>query len=478
MTIHCSLHPSKPAHFQCHKCDTAFCGGCIVQRTVPQYGQMQTNYFCPSCNIPAEQLEIGNFIDPFWTRMPKFFTYPLQLQAIAVVVALSLLSAIFPSTLLVLIFGFVVSTKYAYTILTNTAQGNLKAPNASVELFNSDVMQVFKQYVLFAALGGISLFVGKYTGIYGAGLFGLLSFLLMPAMLMVLVSTNSILAALNPMVVVPIVTRIGWRYALMFVFLLLLPAAPATVLYLLPHTIPLGVSMFLATFLQHYYTFIAYNLMGYVLLQYHDEIGFDVDYEYFIKSSQTKKEQEKIPQTPEEILTHQINTMVKVGKHEEALNLIREESRGKENDINLSEKYFNLLKICQKRDSYIKHGPYHLGLLIGQQKKAKAIKVYQEISTDNEIEIPAQSVLTIGKWFFERNEHQNARNCYIGFIKKNPGHAQLPDAYFPLIKLLNEYTGNQKKAAELARGLVKTYPQHALTPKVKNYMQTMMQAAL
>ncbi len=406
--------------------------------------------------------------------MPKFFIYPLQLHAILLVMALALLSALFPTTLLVYLFCFVVSTKYAYTVLTTTAKGNLKAPQMSIELFNSNVLQVFKQYILFAALGGIATLIAKYTGIVGMGAFGLICFILMPAMFMVLVSSNSVLAALNPMIVVPIVTRIGWRYALMFLFLLLLLMAPAAILYLAPESLPAGVGVFLATFFQHYYTFIAYNLMGYVLLQYHEEIGFDVDYDYFIKSSQTKKEQEQVPTTPEEILTNQINIMVKSGQHEEALALIREESRGKENDVELSDKYFNLLKICQKRDSYIKHGPYHLGLLINQHKKAKAIKVYQELADDKEIEIPASSVLTIGRLFFERGEHQNASNCYISFIKSNPGHEKLPDAYFPLIKLLNEHTGNKPKAKQLAKGLIKTYPEHSLTPAVANYVQTMM----
>ncbi|MEN8141740.1 MAG: hypothetical protein ABFR97_11025 [Thermodesulfobacteriota bacterium] len=471
MTITCSLHPAKPAHFQCHKCDTTYCGQCVIKRRAPRYGQMTSSYFCPSCDIPAEQLPVGNFIEPFWTRLAKFFTYPVQTYPLILIGILATLTAILPTSLLTKVFCFVVSTKYAYGVLLSTAQGNLKPPKPTVELINSDAQQVFKQYLLFAICGGLSSLIFSFSGIFGAGLFGLTVFLLMPAMIMVLVTTDSVVAALNPMIVVPVVARIGWRYLLVLVFLIFLPAGPAAILHLLPEALPLALIIFLAALLQHYYTFITYNLMGYVLLQYHDEIGYEVDYDHFVTSSLDPEEQ--LPQDPEQALMQQINVLVKSGRHEEALALIREKSQGREEDVELSEKYFTLLKICQKRDSYISHGPYHLDLLIKKNKKAKAMELYDELKEDGEVKISADSAITIGKWLVARHDYKGAMACLVRFIKANPQHAKLPEAYFPLIQILNEQSNNRAKAAQLAKGVIRNYPDHPLTPRLESYLQAM-----
>ena len=129
MTVHCSLHPSKPAHFQCYECTSAFCGKCITKRTFPDVGGgTATSYICPFCNVDADQLEVGNLLDPFWTRMPKFFIYPAQMYPLLIALTLSVLAVSFPSSFYVMILSFIISTKYAYAILTSTAGGNLKAP--------------------------------------------------------------------------------------------------------------------------------------------------------------------------------------------------------------------------------------------------------------------------------------------------------------------------------------------------------------
>ncbi len=476
MTVHCSLHPSKPAHFQCYECASAFCGKCITKRTFPEeFGGTTTHYTCPFCDVDADQLEVGNLLDPFWTRMPKFFTYPLQTHPLLIALTLSVLVVFFPESNLVNLLCFIISTKYAYAILTNTAQGSLKAPKANFNVFNADISQVFKQYTVFVVLFLLASVVFNYLGPVGGIPFALTVILLLPAMLMLLVATNSIIAALNPMIVVPIVFRIGWHYLLMYLFLILLPAGPAALLYALPESMPWAITVFAATFCQHYYTFISYNLMGYVLLQYHDDIGFHVDYENFIANS--FPEEELGPQDPLLARRHQIDVLIKSGRHEAALKLIDEHfqnDKDDKDDIVLSGKYLGLLRVCQKKKEYIQHGPTHLQLLIAKKKTSKALKVYQELTADGAVRIPVDSSLAVGKWLFDRNEYRKAGKCYVHCIKTNPKHPKLPEAYFPFIQLLHEHFGNTDKAVHLSKGVVQTWPKHPLVDEVKTYMKTML----
>jgi hypothetical protein len=473
MTVYCTLHPSRPAHFQCNACSSTFCGKCIVRRAVPEdFGSTVTYYICPFCDIEADQLEVGNLLDPFWTRMPKFFTYPVQTHPLMIALALSVLAVFFSASKLVGLFSFIMSTKYAYAILTNTAQGDLKAPQADFEMFNSDVSQVFKQYAIFVVLFFFGSLVFSYTGPIGGIPFALAAVILLPAMLMLLVSTNSIIVALNPMFVVPIVFRIGWRYLLMFLFLILLPAGPAALLYILPKTIPWGITVFTTTFLQHYYTFISYNLMGYVLLQYHKEIGYGVDYEHFISCS--TPEDELGPQDPVLARRHQIDVLIKSGRHEMALKLINEDFPEHKDDIALSGKYLDLLRVCRKKKAYAQHGPVYLQQLIRKKKATKALKVYRELTADGTIPVPIESSLAVGKWMFDRNEYRKAGNCYLRCIKENQKHPKLPEAYFPFIQLLHEHFGKTEKAVQLSKGVIRTWPDHPLTSEVKTYLNNML----
>ncbi len=473
MTVHCTLHPSKSAHFQCNRCSSAFCGKCIVKRAVPEdFGVTVNAYICPFCDVEADQLGVGNLLAPFWTRMPKFFLYPVQTAPLVIALALSLLTGFFSTSKLVALFSFIVSTKYAYAILINTAQGDLRAPAPGFELFNSDIGQVFKQYAVFFTLAFIAMQLFRYTGPLGAFFFIPIALILLPAMLMLLVATNSVIVAMNPMIVVPMVFRIGWRYLLMLLFLGLLPAGPLALLSLLPKTIPWGITAFLSAFLQHYYTFISYNLMGYVLLQYHEEIGYDVDYEHFTACSVPKDEQG--PQDPVLVRRHQVDILIRSGRHETALKLLQEDLKENQDDLVLSGKYLDLLRVCRKKKEYVLHAPVYLQQLIRKKKTTKALKIYQELIADGTIPVPIDSSLAVGKWMFDRNEYRKAGNCYLRCIKKNPKHPKLPEAYFPFIQLLHERFDKTDKAVQLSKGVIRTWPDHPLISEIKTYLNNML----
>lgn len=474
MKINCSFHPSTPAHFHCQSCDATFCASCIEIRENLRFRGDSKDYFCPTCNLPATPVGIGNLIEPFWARLPKFFSYPAQLHPLLVILILSFAATVFTASIFLQLLFFVISTKYAYAILIETAKGSLQPPKLTFELFNKDVEQVFKQYVVFFLIGGAATFLVQYVGLVGLVIFMIFTTIYMPAILMVLVASNSVLAALNPMIFVPVVNRIGARYFLMYVFLILLPVAPAALLNYLPAMLPLAVHVFMQSFFQHYYTFLTYSLMGYVLLQYHEEIGYAVDYEFFVEKSLPKEAVKQL--SPAQKLLNHVGILVKSGKNEEAIEAILQKTQGKfsKEEADFSEKFLTLLRICQREKGVAKHAPVHLDMLVELNRKEKAIGLYEELFVgSSKIQPSEKAVLKLAEWFRDRKEYQKSVNCYVGFINKNPKHPLLPDAYFALMRLLHEHVGNTAKAIKLAEALVNNFPDHVLTPKVKTYMESM-----
>ena len=436
-----------------------------------KYGALEINYFCPACNLPAENIGLGHLIEPFWTRMPKFFTYPLQLHPLLLLVALAALVTFFSGSFLVHLFFFVVATKYAYSVLTTTAKGSFQAPSVTFQLINEDIMQVFKQYVVLGILGGLTAFIFGATGPVGGFVFLAFIAVFAPAMLMLLVATNSVLVALNPFKFVPVVTRIGWRYFLMYLFIVLLYGAPAAFFNYFPLALPVALTTFVVVCVQQYYTFIIYHLMGYVLLQYHEEIGYDVDYEYFMEKSMPE---EFVEVNEKDRLLNQIGILVQSGRHEDALKLLYDETKGSFTDVDLSERFLNLLKMVQKEEGMQKHAKAHLDLLVKQNKKKKAVETYTEYFEGKKMQdITPDSLIKVAKWLTERNQPEKALPCYVSFVETNKNHPALPEAYFSLARLLHERIGNTPKAKQIVQALLSTYPDHELIPEIKSYQTTM-----
>jgi hypothetical protein len=469
MSINCTFHRSAVAHFQCHECGSTFCDECISVRDTEGYAGRNRDYFCPGCNLPAEMLSIGNIIEPFWGRLSAFFLYPLQLTPLFLTLFLAGFGALFPDNILVNLFVWVVMMKYAYATLIETGRGGLRAPPVTWDLINNDVLQVFKQYLIFALVGAATACIFQLTGIIGGSVFLILTVLAMPAIIMLLVATNSILHALNPVYFVGIIFRIGWPYFLQYLFLFFLLAGPAALFAYLPADIlPYRLYIFLTLFLKQFYTLISYNLMGYVLLQYHKEIGYKVDYEYFM--GQKEKKGKKKKQTPEDDLDKALVVLIKQGKYEEAIQRLIPFVQIDKPQLVYSEKFLQLLKMCGDQEQAIRYSLRHLDLLIAAGKKQKALDLFAEIRLDGTKVPAAESVIQVGAWYKERQEFKNGIATYIYFVKQFKDHLRQPEVYFELAKLLNERANNSTKARQILTAIVKKYPGHELLPQVREYL--------
>lgn len=468
MTETCTFHRAVPAHFQCRECGTSFCDGCVSVRETVEYSGKNRHYFCPACNLPVKMLSIGNMIEPFWRRLPAFFLYPLQPIPLIIAIVLAGLGALFPSSFLVQIVVWVAMTKYAYAALITTGRGGLRAPAVTWELLNQDIGQVFKQYALFAILGVCASIIFGKAGVVGGYAFIVAIALAMPAIVMLLVATNSVLHALNPLLFIPVMTRIGWPYFLMYLFLAFLLSGPAALFSYLPmDRLPPWLLAFVFLFLQQSYTLICYHLMGYVLLQFHEEIGYPVDYDFFMENRGVAK---KMPLSGDQELQNGLAVLIKMGKYKEAIERLWPHIREENPDPELSEKFLQLLKMVGEPQKASEYALRHFDLLVRAKKKEKALALFAEIKNDDAALPAPESAFAAATWYRERNEYKKAMDAYTYFLKHFKKHSHRPEAYFQLARLLHERGRNTEKAKEILHAIVKHYPGHDMSAEAREYL--------
>lgn len=470
MTAQCQYHPSQPAHFECYKCHTSFCSRCISKRTIDAYGAKKNMYFCPKCNIEAEPIGLGNLVAPFWKRLPQFFIYPFKLQPMIFILIIAGIGAVFSGSRLVNFLLWVAVIKYSLVTLNNSAQGKLSAPDISLKVLNEDVTQVFKQLGVLILVKYLTGWVFANFGYLAGILFMQVAVLSIPAMIMALVATDNMAQALNPLLLFRIISGIGKYYLLMYLFLTFFKNAPYMLAEQLQMFLPSAATYFIYFAATQYYTIMAYNLMGYVMFQYHEEIGYEVDYEEYIEQFSTSE----VQQSPYAYLLNEVDILVQDGKIDEAINSIKKETSETITDLDLADKYYKLLKLKSCSRDILDMGSAYLNLLINNKKKNEACDFYKELKAlDPEFNPTVESLIKVAEWMTLSREPKEAARALIRFIKEYPDHISLPDVYFSLAKIMHTRLDNHAKAKQILRHVLKRYPDHDITGTVKNYIEQM-----
>jgi tetratricopeptide (TPR) repeat protein len=307
--------------------------------------------------------------------------------------------------------------------------------------------------------------VAKLGNIVGI-LFLVFALLSIPAMIIVLAVTDSLANALNPMIFVKMAWRIGWGYLLMYFFILLLGVAPAFWgNHIIAH-LPPSSHVFLLFAAKCYYTLISYYLMGYVILQYHEDIGYEVEPE------DVSLEEKTADDVGDNELLNKVQIMTKDGRLDDAVALIKNDLLLAREDIAVAECYFNLLKLTERFSEMASHGKDYLDLLARTDRKADLCQVYTDCVSKDPAFTPKQATLfKIASALNESGSPKAAIGAYNRFIKSHEKSPLIPKAYFLAANIFNEKLGNPKKAIGILKGLAKNFPNHEILPHVQQYLR-------
>jgi tetratricopeptide (TPR) repeat protein len=301
-------------------------------------------------------------------------------------------------------------------------------------------------------------------------LFLMFALLSAPAVIILLVTTNSLLHALNPMMFTRLAVRIGWGYLLMLFFLMLLGGAPAVLGHFVIRHMPVGLHPLLFAFAKNFYTIISYHMMGYVILQYHEAIGYQVDYDNF--RDPANQGQPGADENNGTIL-NEVNVMIQEGKLDEAIVFIKNATgeNGFKN-LALSERYLNLLKLKKRKPEFIAHSTIHLGLLARENEKTKACRLYlQCLAADPEFVPDPSSLFKIGGWLNETGKIKESVSAFNRLVKAYPNDGLVPKAYFRAAQVFHDRLMNPERARKILNGLLQKYPEHEITPQIRTYLE-------
>ncbi len=476
MTQYCIHHPTIPAHWLCPKCSSAFCPECIVRRQKAPHKGSGSLHLCPRCMQEAEWIGAENIIQPFWNRIPKLFAYPFSLNAVCLIALVAFASAIFSgpgliqSLIRMLLWG--VLLKYAYASLQATARGDLRPPPIDEKTISEDFFQVFKQLILFFLLGMGFVLIAANLGFFPAILYVIVAVLFLPAMIILLVTTGRLTHAVNPVLFISLALRIGWGYFLMYLFLILLGSAPAVLAHYLFAILPAGFASFIASLGSNYYTLLSYHLMGYVILQYHQQIGYSVDYEDF-RYDEASARDTGIKEDPGDPVAREVAFHMKEGRHDEALGVLRRAKAQRGLDgLQQNDMYYELLAIQKEKEEMRHHAPVLLEQLVLAGQKEKACKVYLDAVAGNpEADTDPTVLLRMGTWLNEQGNSRKAIGALNRLVKSHPTDPLVPKALFLCARIYGENLENPEKATRILNVLLKRFPDHDFAAQAEYYIK-------
>lgn len=223
-------------------------------------------------------MEQRHSITPFWSRLPRFFLYPLLPPALFVCAGYAILHSWLSQTgMMGWMFSVVVKLvllKYGYEVLSHTANGYLRAPFSTSIMLDGHELP-FKQAAVLIVCYQIASQLGRSVGFEAVLLFVTLLWLVLPASVIVLAVTRRLLDALNPVLLISLIRRLGWAYAGLYGLLYCLQMAWQNALgWVYSHPYSLAHS-WLADGINAYYLLAMFHLMGYVIYQYHEALDFE-----------------------------------------------------------------------------------------------------------------------------------------------------------------------------------------------------------
>ncbi len=388
-------------------------------------------------------------VTPFWERIPDFFLCPLKGWGIIILALLSAITSYFSSTIVHILVSLA-ATRYAMEILRLASDGKLSPPVLSYKILNKGYELVIKQFLLVF----LPFFLVSLTSETLNTLVVILMFafyiLALPASIMILAKWEYFVDAVNPARIVELMRSIGWPYLILYFFLILLSGASSTVAYYAWEYLPATVLSFSLPFFNIYFIFVMYAMMGYVMYQYHNEIGYMVSGEL-----RPRHEEEEISLAACEELIGKEDYM---GAKKLLKRLIKEDT----DNLELRRRFHQVVKILGKSEhrQLTYHGTGMIRRLLDENMYEEAADVYLDcISVDKDFKPESpEHYPNLAKTLRRRNKAREAIVLIDQFVDLYPNHDAVPELYELAANILSDDMGQKAEAENILLFLKQNYP--------------------
>ena len=406
-----------------------------------------------------------HLITPFWNRLPRFFLYPLWPPAVFICAGYAILHTwLSQAGVMGWLFSLIVTLvllKYAYEVLSHTANGYLRAPLSTSVMLDGYELP-FKQAAVLIACYQIAGQLGKKLGFEAVFLFTTLLWLILPASVIVLAVTRRLLDALNPVLLLGLIRRLGWAYAGLYGLLYCLQMAWQNALgWVYSHPYSLTYS-WLADGVNAYYLLVVFHLMGYVIYQYHEALDFEPE---------AQDERQVVDDSPPELNLYE--TFMARGDHVAAAAELQYFLKTRPHDLTRRLRLHRLLKMSNDSAALGTLGRELITDLLADKQVRQAVEVFVDCLRVNPKFKPAHEAhyLPLAEMLKAKGDATNAVRLIQGFHQLYPDSRHLPRLYFMAAGLLFEQLAQPAIAKKLLDFLQARYPTHSIQPEVLAYQK-------
>ena len=405
-------------------------------------------------------------IQPLWERIPAVFRYALHPTPLILCASLALISALLPF-LFISILVYALMTKYAFEVLIRTSEGDLTPPDLGSETLSENYGVVYKQLLMFAILGAIIYAFASREMEMLAILSRLVFLLFLPAMTMVLATTDSLVSAFNPALLFGMVMRIGWSYLALYGLLFIIYMAESNTEGLLLSLIGEWAVTPIYTAINLFFSVMAYHMMGYLLYQNHAELGI----------SQRTKNEEPVDAT--EAKLDLFYSYLDQGLMDAAKTELLGRAKQEPGDSKLLQKAATFLMANGSEEERLRFARYFLPILLESERPSLAATMFQDLVAENpEFSLRrADHYLQLMRALVQIGQEKTAVKLSQNIHKRFPNEPEVADIYIETARLLSLKFSRDDLARTLLAFVAKQFPRHPRRDEAIELARTIQQVA-
>ncbi|MGM0571247.1 hypothetical protein [Marinobacter sp.] len=460
----CHYHPLEPAKWVCGECLIHYCSGCM-----PDADPRRQHGLCPHCGRTLRYLGAATEAEPFWQRLSAFFRYPFHRDPLMVVAFCTLVPVFLGQGILGWITYVVLALvlfKYTYAVIRHTAEGHMKPPPVNAAWSGDGFAIGIQQMVVFIAMVLLVGFAMAVLGPIPGLVVGALVVLALPASIMVLAMENSVFSALNPLNLTALITAIGWPYFLLYGFLVLMTmASGAAQDFAVSHLDPV-IAQPLTGFLNSTYMLILFHMLGYLLFQYQQELGFASDYQDDDTQADPQRDRSRR-------IDADIDMNLKEGNYDRVAGILEESLKRDPANPNRLEQLYRLALARNDRQSLARHHSKLLRWMVAlrRHREMKALlTLLRQQDPDFQVADPELAVASADLLFLQ-HEPKPALQLLRDFHKRFPDSDQIAPAYLLVARILANGFEQWDKAGSFLRFAAKHTSDPVLTETINHYLE-------
>lgn len=449
--------------------------------------------------------------EPFWQRIHKFFTLPLDKAVLMRIGGLAVASVIALAAFFLGAFGAVLGTvgllavlvvgaRFGFKIIERSSKGFLVP--SDYPLSDDDLVSPYLPYkfvgmnVVFGLVFGLLTVLTRGNEFFALLIWFALFVVVLPAATMRLVITGSLRAALNPAALVALIQRIGKPYAALAAFVFCADLCRTYGMAALAVAGGLGAGalgmaggpksalgfggvalLFFMAVGFWYFTYVICALIGYGMYQYADKLDISVvgPGEQSLRSTATARTVDIKARTRDAL----IGQMVSAGEIKEAIELLSEDLRDRPGDLSLHARYHRLVLAEGSMLRIEDHTDKYLTLLVKSQNWREALELYEEAIARRADWAPRDvaSIVPLAQAALRAGKPREAGLLIRGFDKKHANHPDIPRAYLVGAQIMAEYANKPGDAQRILEHLVKHYASDPVAAEASRYLEVMRRMA-